>query len=52
VTASSHLPPCDAARVESLRGAVAPTWEGLLDNPKREQIIARLAKHCPETCNK
>jgi beta-N-acetylhexosaminidase len=52
VTASSHLQPCDAARVESLRGAVAPTWEGLLDNPKREQIISRLAKHCPETCNK
>jgi beta-N-acetylhexosaminidase len=46
VTASSHLPACAAGRVESLRGAVAPTWEALIDNPKRDQVIARLAQHC------
>jgi beta-N-acetylhexosaminidase len=44
VTSSSHFSPCAAARVESLRGAVAPTWEALIDNPKRDQVIARLAE--------
>ena len=52
VTASTHLPACDAARVESLRGAVAPTWEALVDNPKRDKVIARLAELCPEPSSK
>lgn len=52
VTASAHLPPCDAARVESLRGAVAPTWEALVDDPKRSKVIARLAELCPEPSSK
>jgi beta-N-acetylhexosaminidase len=52
VTSSSHLPACDAARVESLRGAVAPTWEALVDDPKREKVITRLAELCPEPSGK
>lgn len=52
VTASGHLPACNPARVESLRGAVAPTWEALVDNPKRDEIIARLAEFCPEPASK
>lgn len=46
VTSTLHLKPCTAARVESLRGAVAPTWEGLIDNPKRDEVAARLAALC------
>ena len=49
ITSTSHLSACAAARVESLRGAVAPTWEALEDNPKRDEVIARLAELCPET---
>lgn len=52
VTASMHLPACDPARVESLRGAVAPTWEALVDNPKRDKVITRLAELCPEPSSK
>mgnify|MGYP000170233095 CR=1 FL=1 len=52
VTASPPPPACDPARVESLRGAVAPTWEALVDNPKRDKVIARLAEFCPEPNNK
>jgi beta-N-acetylhexosaminidase len=52
VTASAHMPACDLARVESLRGAVAPTWEALVDNPKRDKVIARLAELCPEPSSK
>ena len=29
-------------RLASLRGAVASTWEGLLDNPQRDRFIARI----------
>jgi len=29
-------------RLASLRGAVASTWEGLLDNPQRDRFIARV----------
>lgn len=52
VNATAHLAACPAARVESLRGAVAPTWEALVDNPKRDEIIARLAEFCPEPSSK
>ncbi len=46
VGASTHLPACAAARVESLRGAVAPTWESLAEDPKRGEFARRLAEHC------
>jgi beta-N-acetylhexosaminidase len=36
------LPPCAAERTATLRGAVASTWEALLDNPQRDTFIARL----------
>lgn len=36
------LPACAAHRTATLRGAVAPTWEALLDNPQRDTFIARL----------
>ena len=34
--------PCDPARVNSLRGSVAPTWRDLVDNPQRDRFIARI----------
>ncbi len=37
-----QLPPCDAGRVSTLRGAVASSWQGLIDNPQRDTFIARL----------
>ncbi|HQV72251.1 MAG: beta-N-acetylhexosaminidase [Dokdonella sp.] len=52
VTATAHLPACPAARVESLRGAAAPTWEALEDNPKRDEAISRLAEFCPDPSSK
>jgi beta-N-acetylhexosaminidase len=52
VNAVSHLAACAAERVESLRGAVAPTWEALEDNPKRDEIKARLAELCPDPSSK
>ena len=52
LNATADLPACPAARVESLRGAVAPTWEALEDNPKRGEAIARLAELCPEPSSK
>lgn len=36
-------------RLAALRGAVASTWEGLLDNPQRDRFIARItALHAVE----
>lgn len=52
VNATAHLAACPAARVESLRGAVAPTWEALEDNPKRDEVISRLAEFLPEPSSK
>jgi len=37
-----ELPACAAHRTATLRGAVASTWEALLDNPQRDTFIARL----------
>ena len=34
---------CDADAIEALRGRVAPTWQGLVDNPQRARMAARLA---------
>lgn len=34
--------PCDPARVASLLGTVASTWQSLVDNPQRERFIARV----------
>jgi beta-N-acetylhexosaminidase len=34
--------PCAADRLAPLLGAVAPTWEGLVDNPKHAEAVARI----------
>ncbi len=52
LAATASLSACPSARVESLRGAVAATWEALEDNPKRDEIIARLAEFCPDPSSK
>jgi beta-N-acetylhexosaminidase len=49
VTSSTHIKPASPQRIESLRGAVAPTWEALVDNPKRDEVIAHLAELSAET---
>jgi beta-N-acetylhexosaminidase len=36
------LAPCDPARVATLGGTVASTWQSLLDNPQRERFVARV----------
>ena len=36
-------PPCDAAKVASLRGGVAQPWHKLLDNPQRDRFLSRIA---------
>ncbi|MBX3693251.1 beta-N-acetylhexosaminidase [Dokdonella sp.] len=46
VGVSADLPACAAERVESLRGAVAPTWESLAEDPKRDECARRLAEYC------
>ncbi|MHB8446595.1 MAG: beta-N-acetylhexosaminidase [Rudaea sp.] len=33
---------CDADAIEALRGRVAPTWQGLADNPQHARVAARL----------
>jgi len=40
--ASRDRTPCLPARVASLRGAAAATWDALVDNPQRERFLARL----------
>ncbi len=52
LAATTSIPACPSARVESLRGAVAATWEALEENPKRDEIIARLAEFCPDPSSK
>jgi beta-N-acetylhexosaminidase len=35
-------PPCDPARVASLQGFLAATWEALVENPQRTQFLERV----------
>lgn len=42
IAAARRHPPCPAARLAVLQGAVAPTWQALVDNPQRDLFIARL----------
>jgi beta-N-acetylhexosaminidase len=42
LASSADLSPCDPARIARLRGAVAPTWQGLLDNPQYQRFRARI----------
>ncbi len=36
--------PCDPARVATLRGGLAPTWDALADNPQRDRFIQNLTQ--------
>jgi len=42
LAAHRDTPPCDPARVATLLGAIASTWQGLIDNPQRDRFIARV----------
>ncbi|MBC6943117.1 MAG: beta-N-acetylhexosaminidase [Xanthomonadales bacterium] len=42
ITAARQHAPCPPERLARLQGAVAPTWQALLDNPQRDLFIARL----------
>jgi beta-N-acetylhexosaminidase len=42
LAASRHAEPCAADKIAALQGAVAPTWQALVDNPQRGDFIARV----------
>lgn len=42
IAAVADRPPLPAARVAGLRGTVAATWAGLVDNPQRDRFVARI----------
>jgi beta-N-acetylhexosaminidase len=42
IAAAAGRPAIDADRLASLRGAVAATWAGLIDNPQRDRFVARI----------
>jgi beta-N-acetylhexosaminidase len=42
LAASRHVEPCAADKIAALQGAVAPTWQALVDNPQRGDFIARV----------
>ncbi|HKE49466.1 MAG TPA: beta-N-acetylhexosaminidase [Rhodanobacteraceae bacterium] len=42
LAASRHAEPCPADKIASLQGAVAQTWQSLVDNPQRDDFIARV----------
>lgn len=41
--------PCDPARVATLRGTLASSWQDLVDNPQRDRFIARVCALAQET---
>jgi len=42
LAASRHAEPCAPAKIASLQGAVAQTWQSLDDNPQRSDFVARV----------
>ena len=42
IDAHRDAEPCPEAKLATLRGGVAQTWRELLDNPQRDQFIARV----------
>ncbi len=40
--AQHDAPGCDPARIESLCGKVASTWQQIVDNPQRDRFISRV----------
>jgi beta-N-acetylhexosaminidase len=42
IAATRHAQPCPDATIASLQGAVAQTWQALVDNPQRDAFVARV----------
>jgi beta-N-acetylhexosaminidase len=42
LAASRHAEPCVPGKVASLQGAVAQTWQALVENPQRDTFVARV----------
>jgi beta-N-acetylhexosaminidase len=42
LAASRHAEPCAPEKIASLQGAVAQTWQSLVDNPQRDAFVARV----------
>ena len=42
LAASRHAEPCPGHKVAALQGAVAQTWQSLVDNPQRDSFVARV----------
>ena len=42
LAANADTPPCDPAKVATLRGGVAQTWDKLIDNPQRDRFLSRI----------
>ncbi len=42
LAASRHAEPCPPVKVAALQGAVAQTWQSLVDNPQRDTFVARV----------
>ena len=42
LAASRHAEPCAPAKVAALQGAVAQTWQSLVENPQRDAFVARV----------
>jgi len=43
IAASVNATPCDPAILARLQGEIAQTWDALIDNPQRDEFIARLS---------
>lgn len=43
IAAHRDTPPCDPARVATLLGTVASTWQALVDNPQRDRFVGRVS---------
>jgi beta-N-acetylhexosaminidase len=42
IAAARNAEPCPDATIASLQGAVAQTWQALVDNPQRDAFVARV----------
>jgi beta-N-acetylhexosaminidase len=42
LAASRSAEPCASEKIAALQGAVAQTWQALIDNPQRDEFVARV----------
>ena len=42
IASHADTPPCDPAKVATLRGGVAQAWDKLIDNPQRDRFLSRI----------